>query len=468
MSTSVNLSSKLHEQQIEDWTLANDLLGGSKSMREAGERYAPKNEAESDSAYKARLARTFLYGVYENTVDSMAGLPFQKPVSIAEGAPQTFIDHSNDIDQQGRSLTSFANDLVRQVVAKGITYIFVDHPSAEPTGTRSKQEETELGLRPYWVHVYPENLLEVDYSFSSGAIVINKIRIREFIEEADKGDPFKKNEVEQVRVVYPDRFEVWRKIDGKEEWGIHKNGMRSVNKVTLVPVYARQGTPFQSKPPLLRLMETNVQHWQVSSDHNTLVHKASVFLLFGKQLELTDDKGNPKKLTTDSLITSSDADGDLKVVEHSGEAIEKSQAHLKSVVDYMESLGGMLLVPDQFKTATEQRSHDRKGDSRLHTIIGNVEDALEKAAGFHMLWLGDKKAKITVDIFSEFSLVDHNYMSADDWLKALMAEAVPLELYLKNMQIRGLIPSELKVEDIIEMIQNQVLVIPKTKDDEAA
>lgn len=463
MSKTVNKPSALHQKQVDDWTLANNLLGGSKAMRDAGALYAPQNEGESDAAYKARMQRTFLYGVFENTIDSMAGLPFQKDVTISDGASPKFVEDAEDIDQQGRSLTPFANDVLRQVLAKGITYIFVDHPSVEAGGTRSKQEEKELGLRPYWVHITPENMLEVDYSYQSGAVVINKIRILEVVEEQDESDPFKKNEVEQVRVVYPDRFEVWRKKkDSLDEWMIHGEGLRSVNKVTLVPVYARQSIPFESKPPLLRLMETNVQHWQVSSDHNTLIHKASIFLLFGKQLDLVDADGNKKKLTSDSLITSNQEGGDLKVVEHTGAAVEKSQEHLKSVVDYMESLGGMLLVPDNTKTATEQRSKDKKGDSRLHTIINNLEDALNQAAAYHMLWLGDSAAEIAIDVFSEFSLVDHNYMSADDWLKALMAEAVPLTLYLKNMQIRGLIPSEIEVEEIIEMIQSQVLQIPQS------
>lgn len=440
---------------IDGWTLASSLLGGTPAMRSAGESYLVQNEAESDKKYKARLAGSWLYGVFASTIDTMAAKPFKKPV-VVEDVPESIEVDLLNIDNAGRDLTAFSLDVMTQVIAKGITFILVDYPSVDPDNERSKQDEIDLNLRPYWVHIKPEDLIAIDFEYANGVLIVNHLRIKEVAEIPD--GEFKIKQVEQVRVIYPDRFEVWRE-GAKAEWVVVDQGVRSVNKITLAPVYAKQTVAFASKPPLIPLMEKNVEHWQSSSEQRNILHVARTPLLFGKQLTTIDAEGNPVKLTTDALIASDSADGELKFVEHSGKAIGAGVIDLERLESQMEALGGMLLLPDTTKTATEQRSKDSKGDSRLHGLIANLESALEQCLGFHGDWLGED-VTAEVSVYSDFSIQGVDFMTAKDLLESRQSGQISHSVYVNALKKRGGLPDTVDSEDMLEEIGGEIGFIP--------
>ena len=45
----------------QDWTLIHDLMGGTRAMRSAGEKWLPREPGESPEAYRIRLGRTYLF-----------------------------------------------------------------------------------------------------------------------------------------------------------------------------------------------------------------------------------------------------------------------------------------------------------------------------------------------------------------------------------------------------------------------
>ena len=65
----------------------------------------------------------------------------------------------------------------------------------------------------------------------------------------------------------------------------------------------------------MELGHLNVEHWQSSSDQQTILHVARVPLLFVIGVE------TPLTIGADSLITASNPGAELKFVEHSGAAI---------------------------------------------------------------------------------------------------------------------------------------------------
>ncbi|PCI54149.1 MAG: hypothetical protein COB36_10685 [Alphaproteobacteria bacterium] len=444
MTNTVRTPDERHNRMLPDIELANALLGGSVSMRKAQEDYLPKNEAETDEKYSSRLKRSFLYNVFENTTDTMAGKPFSKDVTV-QNVPDSMMANLENIDRQGRDLTSFACDLLHQALSKGLTFILVEFPQAPAEGERSRQQEIDMGLSPYWVHIKPESMLGIDYDYYNGALVVHSLRILETYES--RGASFDRKTEEQVRVIYPDRFEVWRKAEA--EWVMFEEGLRSVNKITLVPVYAKQVGPFAAKNLLKPLMEKNLEHWQSSSEQRNILHVARVPLLFGRGLRTIDDEGNPIKLTSDSIITSDSSDGDLKYVEHSGRAISSGEKDLETLENQMEALGAILLQADETRTATAQRSTDFKGNSKLHTVVGNLKSALEQALAFSGDWI-NVKIDAEVTIFTEFSLINPDFMTADDLLKAKMAGLISHKLYIEIMQRRGVFSSDIPSEDIVE------------------
>ena len=68
------------------WQLLNDLRGGTKAMRDAGEIHLPKETKETDDSYKARLNRSILFNGYDEAIKKLAGKPFSRTVNITEDA----------------------------------------------------------------------------------------------------------------------------------------------------------------------------------------------------------------------------------------------------------------------------------------------------------------------------------------------------------------------------------------------
>lgn len=466
MNTDVNTPCRAYDEAQPARDEARALMGGTAAMRAAGETYLPRNDRESDKKYAARLKRSFLYNVFGFTVQSMSGKPFEKPATVQplDDFYETFL---KDVDRQGVGLDAFGQDLLQQVLAKGMTFILVDLPPVPKAGegkALSKQEEKDLGIRPYWAHIHADNLIAWDVEVVNGVKMLSRIRIREEVSEpsGEFGEVWHK----QVRVIGRDYWQIWRLKDKSgKEWILHEEGVRTAGVVTLVPVQADKAVFMASELPLKPLAEKNIEHWQSSSDQRNILHVARVPLLFAKEIDLPEDEqGRPTgEITTGSVITSSHENGDLKWVELSGEgSIVQGQADCERLVDEMESLGGQLMLRKAGSaqtTATEENIKASKGDSVLHSIITNLESALDQALQYTQNLRGVTGAAPMVNLYKDFSIKNPNYLKADDLLKAVQSQQISHPTYWDNMIALGL-KSEHSSEDEMEAISLQTENLP--------
>ncbi len=441
MSASVNTPSKAYNACSPAWEEAAALLGGTATMRAAGETYLPRHHTETKKKHEARIKRSWLYGVFRSTVDAMTGKPFERPIIVDTDDEQqaAFI---TDVDREGTDLTAFAKSLLRAVLTNGITYILVDSPAVSTDKEISKAEEKELGVRPYWCHIHAANLIGVDSTTVNGAKVLSRIRIREVVDVQD--GEFGTKEITQVRVIYPDKWEIWRKSEtAGEEWSPTENGARSVGEITLVPVYARAIGFMRSDPPLKPLAEKNLEHWQSASDQANILHVARVPLLLTKCLDLPKDgEGKPTgEISTGSVLSTNEEHGDAKWVELSGDgSIVQGQKDVDRLVDEMESLGAQLMFrkAETPKTATEEQSKSKKGDSVLHGIIGNLENALNRAFAYTAMYRADGVQVPTITIYRDFSTFNPAGLTAKDLNDARKEREISHDVYIEQMKLLGL------------------------------
>ena len=90
MATSVIDQSAAVKLMLPDWQLAKALLGGTRTMREAGETYLPAWPKEASEAYTQRLASAVLFPAYQRTVQTLSAKPFSKPITFGEDIPTRF------------------------------------------------------------------------------------------------------------------------------------------------------------------------------------------------------------------------------------------------------------------------------------------------------------------------------------------------------------------------------------------
>ncbi|KAA5613540.1 DUF4055 domain-containing protein [Rhodovastum atsumiense] len=431
-----------------DWGLVDTLLGGTRAMRRAGRRYLPQWPAEDDASYQARLASATLFPAYARTVSVLAGKPFGKPLTIGEDVPQRLRPWLEDVDLQGRNLHSFAAEICVNALSHGLCGILVDCPPNR--GARSVAEERAAGIRPYMVHVRPGSILGWRTRAHGAATQLAQLRLLECVEEED--GPFTAREVEQVRVLEPGRWAVYRRqvVDGAEAWRIHEEGTTTLPVIPFVPVYGRRRGFMLGAPPMLELAHANVEHWQNKSDQQTILHVARVPLLFARGL------GDAQiTVGANSLIQTGSETAELRYVEHSGAAIEAGRRSLLDLEDRMRQTGAELLVIRPGNTTEAQTIADNEqGMCDLQRIMQAVEDSLDTALALMARWVGEKDGG-HVSIYRDFGAATLAEASASLLFQMQSAGALSHQTLLGELKRRGILSPDIEVATEIARAQAQ-------------
>lgn len=388
-NTSVATVSKTQQTLIDRAALPRTLMGGTAAMRAAGMLYLPKEPAETQAAYDNRKLRSTLFNAFGKTVEDMTGKVFQKEIQIADNVPAELVAFAEDIDLTGRHLNLFARDLLYDGLQVGGGYILVDAPP--PPVRADKQPATKADYiavkwRPYLVHIPVERLIGWKSIVVKGAETLTQIRFLECATEED--GPYLEKDIEQIRVIEPGTWKTFRKADDGEkkgEWISYQSGTNSLTKITLVPFYANRTGFMTFSPPLEKLAETNVAHWQSQSDQRNILHFARVAILFAAGI------GSEEKLVigANEMVQTSNPAATLQYVEINGAAMGAGDKDLENLERQMEAMGLQLLVNKPGKqSATGEIRDDSKENSPLAMMARALEDAIECAFGYMGEYIG--------------------------------------------------------------------------------
>jgi hypothetical protein len=366
----------------ESWPMVDALLGGTAAMRKAGKSLLPKWPNEEEDSYRARLAVATLHPVFRRTVLVNAARPFSKPPSItATNVPAEWLDNA---DLQGTSLAQFANGLLALALAYGVCGVLVDFPRVD--GVRTRAEEQRAGLRPYLVHYRGSDIL----GWRAEGGQLTQLRLLERAEVND-GDWATKT-VEQVRVLTPGAWQVYQ-LDERNpaEWVLVDEGTTSLPAIPFVFVYGlRQGLGL-GLSPLSDLAYQNVEHYQSSSDQQTILHVARVPILVA--LGFGDA---PLTIGASSAVSSDNLDAKLSYTEHTGTAIEAGRQAILDLEERMRATGAELISKNVvMTTATQVSAEGEAVKSTLQQIVESLEDSLEEMLVLMGLWV---RTAVTVEV----------------------------------------------------------------------
>jgi hypothetical protein len=441
-----------------DWELSRALLGGTRAMRAAGKKFLPQWPNEEDAAYDARLGTAVLFPAYKRTVETLAGKPFSKPLTLGDDVPPEIEAWAEDIDLEGRNLHVFAADLMESALGYGLCGILVDCPKAEgiaanAAGVPTKADEQRAGVRPYFVHIKPWQILGWVAKREGGNWVLKMLRLMECVEEPD--GEFGTKDVEQVRVLRPGAFDVYRKqkdAKGNETWALQPelSGLTSLGYIPFVPMYGKRTGYMMAEPPLKEVAHLNVQHWQSASDQQTILHVARVPILAVMGVEDGFDR-NGKPIPWQLTIGASSAvrlpkDGDLKFVEHTGAAIQAGTDDLKALEERMRQAGAELLVIDQKLTATQVTTENAVGMCALQRIVQTEEDVIDQALQMMADWMGLQESG-HVTIFNDFGAATLDDASAQLIVTAQQGGLISKETAINELKRRGKLGADVEAEE---------------------
>jgi hypothetical protein len=347
------------------------------------------------------------------------------------------------VDREGHNLHNFAAQLATDVLAYGFCGVLVDcPPSPAVTGRKtSVAEERQAGIRPYMVHVRPQQVLGWRETTIAGRKTLTQLRLLETVEEED--GPFGVKTVEQVRVLYPGAWQTWRKsiVNGVVTWVPYEEGQTTLDAIPFVPLYGKRLGYMTGRAPMLELAHANVEHWQSKSDQQTILHVARVPILFARGL------GDQEiVIGANSLITTGSETADIRFVEHSGAAIEAGRLSLLDLEDRMRQAGAELLVIKPGNATNIQvMSDNEQAKCDLQRMVQELEDGLDTALQFMGAWIGETQTG-HVDVYDDFGAATLAEASASMLFGMQQAGVLSHGTLLHEHQRRGILSPDLDVE----------------------
>lgn len=470
--------SPFHQRMSIEWRLVDALLGGTRAMRDAKEKWLPKHEEESSKGYEARLAKGFLFEAFADAVERVVAKPFSKDVVIKGDLPELLEPLRDNADQCGRNFTQFAKDVFNDAASYGISFILVDFPSN--AGNLNLGMQRRLNIRPYFTHIRHDRLIGAKFETTQdGQNRLMQVRIIETRIEED--GPYNEVEVQYIRVINAPAndpagapiagtgtWELWKKTgegDSETDWTKTSEGMHSFPGIPIEPVILCRVDQFEASVPFRKLAWLNLAHWQSSTDQRNILSVARVGLLFAAGLTAKEIAAGIV-IGPNNFIATTNPDAKMAYVEHTGAAIGAGRQDLEDLKQEMASLSLQPLVQQSGnQTATGKAIDDSKGESVAQSWVRRMESSLYNCLLFAAMWTGDEISDdVSVDVYNDFGLSQRAIADLGALDKAVTGGRLTNKTYLSELQRRGTLREDLDIEQEIEDLANEPPLVPMVGD----
>jgi hypothetical protein len=469
-----DVPSLAYTEQARLWAMPRALMGGTAEMRAKARTYLPQETGESDGEYVNRLSRSFLFNAFRRTIGTVTGKVFSKPLVLGKDVPDEIKGYTEDIDLAGRNLDVFAVDLLNDAMQTGLSHILVDMQRKLETFDAfgnprppTRQEEAAAGMRPYFVHVKAENLIGWRSETINGVQTLTQIRVRECVPVPD--GLFGETTVNQVRVIYRDRFELYRPNVTNGSYEIIQQGPVTFGAIPLATYYTNRTGFMRAEPPLQDMADLNVAHWQSSSDQKNILHFARVPILF--RAGFTQKDGGVKEIAATRMFTAENPDAKMEFVEHSGQAIGAGRQDLLDLEDRMRILGLELFTAQPGNvTATGRIIDSEEVNSTVKQLALAEKDCIEQALDFMGRWQGRAKGTSgSVTINTDYGISNRDAQEINSLIEMRKNGEISRETFWSELKRRGTLSDDFdaKQEDLRmakedESLQPEEPIDPRT------
>lgn len=463
--------SSLYWEMAPFWKICRDLFSGTKAVRANAEVYIPQNGSETAKDYVGRIQRTECFPGFQHSIKGLTGIVTREDPELQEDVPLRIVEEAEDIDGQGTHFAVFAKRYFMDGLITGHAGILIDVPAVEEAnvGKLTLKEETERGLRAYWILIHAENIYSARFRTINGVITLTQIVFHESTEES--AGEFATYTLSRYRVFKcdPDNdlvtWELWEDdIEGLASDPPKKISFGPVTNQTRIPFvvfYAGQRIgPLHTEPTLLDLAYSNIAHIQVLSDRRHSLHIASVPILVfvGRPLSAQMDEDGESKTQEVGSNVGLDVPigGDVKYVEHTGSALSATREELQDIERRMSVLGLSLLqqMVRPAESAEAKRIDKSEKDAVVKSPARSWVDSMEMALQFMANYYREESGgSIFVNDDYEDVVLDSTMIKVYSDLVA--ADQLDLETMYTILKNRGAIPKDVDIEVVKANIEKQ-------------
>jgi hypothetical protein len=449
-------TSMSYDYMAPKWMMISHLLGGTATMREAGQVYLPQHPHESDKNYGDRLNSTTLLNMTELTLSSLVGKPFSDPVQV-KGLTGKLEKFPEDVDLQGNNMHVFCRQWFRTALAKSYAHVLIDMPQllAPEDRQRSMADDKRENVRPYWSLISPENVIFISYVEVNGKPELDHVRIREnFTQRVG----YVEVEVRRIRVLDRGWWELFEEVvdpkTKKAKWVSIDGGETGLDIIPMVTFFANEDHDLTGKPPLEDLAYLNVAHWQSMSDQRNILTVARFPMLAVSGAHDTPNN-DVMVIGPRQLLATRAENGKFYYVEHTGKAIEAGAKDLEKLEQDMAAYGAEFLRKRPGGTTATARALDSaEATSPLQDMTERFIDIVEQALKITGQWL-DEEVEAEVLITTDFGPEEVKDVDLRTLAEMRRNRDISREMFVNELKRRGALADDFDNEENVAQLENE-------------
>jgi hypothetical protein len=471
VDASVATERKEYKEYLPIWDQVDDCVKGQKFIKDKGEAYLPKPDAENTTKanqkrYSQYLARALFMNATARTLSAMVGVVYSKPAVIE--LPSNLEYLLDNADGNGLGIEQHSRGSVEENVKKGRHGLFVDFPATD--GVSTKQQQREMDLRPYIIKYNAQDIINWR---TKRVGAVEKLCMVVLKEKNDVFQGFYESDVATTyRVLWLDgdgyyNVTVMNLIQDKDKIVVDDKSVNHYepkdangNRLNFIPfrfVGSRDNDYRIDEAPLYDLSSVNISHYQNSADNEESSficgQPTLVLSTASSEQELTTNNPQGIKVGSRSAIILGQGDS-ANFLQADPNNLPFSNMQRKE--EMMVELGARLVSPSKQQTAEAARINYGAETSQLATIVTNENEAYGDCIAWCSLYEnGDAEPDFTFELNTNFF---HEGITAQEitaWLSAVQAGKLPNEDFLRRMKAAGQISKDREIEDMQDELEAQ-------------
>jgi hypothetical protein len=455
-----------YRRQLPQWQRLDDLFTGSSAWTNQADGritpndrtplYLPRFAKEHSKDYEARLVRTPYSDRFAQAIKDFVGLIFHNDLRFSEEFPPILQEHFTSVDGEGTNAVVLFSQMAIACMRRGHTFVMVDCPNSNHPSTLASQK----AIRPYWVHIHPQQVLSWRSVVYQGKRHLTQVVIQQT--QMVPAGAFGEQEVKSYLVLRPGRYDTYtiavepnsstrHLVHHPERSGIHgiiRNGkVEPFKMIPLACIYGGLKTGlFESEPPLNTLADLNLTHYQMYSDHLSKIH----YCCFPTPVRVGMMAEEDDLILGPGVTVDVPPGGAFLWAEPSATSIAESRKEIEALELAMDFLGTQFLVkPSDRQAAMVSLVQAAKVESTLDLFARSFAQGINQALTLHAAYLDIAPGTISLDTsFFQQNNTDTNLLHAFTTLyDRLLAYPEGARRSLLNLaQRRGFIPPEIDID----------------------
>lgn len=434
------------------WQRCRDVSAGRDAVHAKGTLYLPKLQDEEQNEYEKRRQRAGFYNATWRTISGMGGLLLAKePIYTV---PDTIDPLLEDITLSGVPLDGFIQQLVEEALTVGRLGLLVDYPIVEAAPATQAQAE-QMGLRPMMALYRAESIINWQTGRVGNRTVLTKVVLTETA-TLPSDDEFATPTETRYRVldlfngVYRQR--VYRINDKDEDELVSEhvplmNG-QPLTEIPFLIVGTDDVTPEVDAPPLIDLVDLNLDHYRVAADYENGCHMTALPTPYIAGYIRPEGQASMYIGSTAAWVFPDPATK-VGFLEFSGVGLGTLAANLDRKEQQMATIGARMLAPDKkvAETARVLTIH-RGGENAILSSIAQVLSlAMEIQLKKFVEWAGADSSAVDYDINRDYLPAQMDAANLTAIVAAWQAGAISRDTMFQNLQQAEIIDPETTLED---------------------